>query len=368
MADLVLSILLFGVGLGLLVKGADWLVDSAARIAKQLGVSEFVIGLTIVAIGTSIPELGATTTAMFFGNTELAIGDIIGSNIVNIALILGLAGVFTKISVSKEIYNREGFVLLAVTILFYLFCLNGILSRFEGMIFLILFSAYILYFVATKKPYKRQFHFKQYLREYADLKGRERFEKAPSLVANVEHGLSTEVLAQAFFAVRRIVTNVNEALVQEVKAARFFFKQIVFALLGVAAIFVGAQLLVFGAMALPVNQVVVGLVFVAIGTSLPELAVTITSLRRGLPAIMIGNLIGSNISNILLVSGIATLISPLEIPAAVIGFDLIFLLLVTWLFLVFMRNDYKITKIEAFSMLIMYFIFLGLLLVMHTGV
>ena len=98
MEGLLFAALAFLFGLGLLVKGSDWLVDSAARIAKQLGVSDFVIGLTVVAIGTSIPEIGAALTASFYGNSALAIGTIVGSNISNIALILGLAALFVPIS------------------------------------------------------------------------------------------------------------------------------------------------------------------------------------------------------------------------------------------------------------------------------
>lgn len=258
--------------------------------------------------------------------------------------------------------------MLSATLLFYFFCLNGILSRVEGALFLILFSAYMLYFIATKKPFKRQFQFKQYLEEYADLKGRERFEKAPSLLESVQYGISKEILNKAFFTVRRVFTNIGEVLTQEVKATRFFFKQLFFAALGIVCIFFGANFLVEAASLFPMDQAVVGLVFVAIGTSLPEVAVTISSLRKGLPAIMIGNLIGSNIANILWVGGAAALVGSLKIPAVALSTHFVFLLLVTWLFLVFLRNDYRITRIESFTLLFLYLLLLGFTFATGFGV
>ncbi len=367
MDSLLWNALLFLLGLALLVKGADWLVDSAARIAKQFGVSEFTIGLTIVALGTTVPELGASVFASLLGDTGLAVGNIVGSCIANIALILGLAGIATTIAIGKEIYNRDGFVMLSATLLFYFFCLNGILSRVEGALFLFFFSAYLIYFLATKKPFRREFHFKQYLREYADLKGKERFEKAPSLLAGVRYGISTELLNKLFYTTRRFFTDVSDAIVAEIRTIRFFFKQIFFAALGVACIFFGANFLVNAAMGFPINQVLIGLVFVAIGTSLPELAVAVSSLRKGLPAIMIGNLIGANISNILWVGGAAALARPLQIPTATLAADFVFLLLITWLFLVFLRNDFKITRIESFTLFLVYILFLAFLFTTRLG-
>ncbi|MBN2067526.1 MAG: sodium:calcium antiporter, partial [Candidatus Diapherotrites archaeon] len=293
------------------------------------------------------------------GNPALAIGNVIGSNIANIALILGLAGLFSApIAIGREIYSRDGFIMLAGTLLFFIFSLNGLISRLEAGVFLFLFLAYLHYFFATKKTYKREFRFKQYLREYADLRGKERFEKAPTLFSSSGIGIAGGLLKSLFFDIRSVITSVQEAVQFEVLSVKFFAKQVVFALVGAFCVFLGANFLVRSASLLPFDQVVVGLVFVAIGTSLPELAVTISSLKKGLPAVMIGNIIGSNISNVFLVGGLSALASPLVFPISEIIVNFVFLLLVSWLFLVFLKNNYRIERIEAFTLLLIYCFFL----------
>ncbi len=366
MQGLLLNVALFGLGLALLVKGADWLVDAAARIAKQFGVSDFVIGLTIVALGTTVPEFAASTIASAAGDSGFAVGNVIGSCITNIAVILGVSSIFVPIAIGREIYNRDGFVMLSAVILFYFFSLNGLLSRLEGALFILFFSAYILYFLATKKPYKRQFQFKRYLREYADLKGRDRFEKTPLFFSGYSY--SSEILKRFFFTVRKLFTDVGEAIAAEERAIAFFLKQLLLFVLGVVCVAFGANFLVSAAMGFPINQLLVGLVFVAIGTSLPELAVAVSSLRKGLPAIMVGNIIGANISNIFWVAGAAALVRPLVIPAIALTRGFVFLLLISWLFLVFLRNNYKIERIESVTLVLLYLLFLAVLFAGPSGV
>ena len=149
--DLVLAILAFCLGVGLLVKGADWLVDAATRIARHFGVSNFLIGLTVIAFGTTLPEFGASVMASFYGDSDLALGNIIGSNIANIALILGLAGLFVPIALKKELYNKEGAVLIFSAILLYLLCLGGTIGRIEGGFLILLFFAYLFFIIRAKK-------------------------------------------------------------------------------------------------------------------------------------------------------------------------------------------------------------------------
>ena len=142
---MLIPIVLFLLGLAALVKGADFIVDSAARIAKQIGVSDFVIGLTIVAVGTSLPELAASVTAAYYGDTALAVGDIIGSNIANIGLLMGLSGLFAVIKIDSRIYRRDGFLMLLAVLVFYAFSLNGVVSRAEGGFLIWLFIALIIF-------------------------------------------------------------------------------------------------------------------------------------------------------------------------------------------------------------------------------
>jgi len=376
--DLVWTIVMFLLGLGLLVKGSDWLVDAAARIAKQFGISNFMIGLTIVSLGTSLPELATEITASFFGNSDIIMGDIIGSNIANLALVLGLAGLFVPIALKRSIYNRDGAVMLFAVILFYIFSFDGTINAFEGGIFLFLFLAYLNYFITTKKSYKKFFHFQAYLSEYADMEKKEKFDTVPEIAHDFKDAFRIHVIQKAL-SLRRGVSGLLKRSIESIqrnwnkarkkKAAIIFFaKQVAMLLLGGASIFVGANLVVTNALQLPLPPLATGLVFIAIGTSLPELMVTISSLRKGLPQIMIGNLIGSNIANILWVGGIAAIISPIAVDISIINLDFIFLILITWLFLVFLRNDKKITRIESMTLLLLYIAFIATAFGLRLGI
>lgn len=376
--DLLWTAIMFCFGIGLLVKGSDWLVDSAARIAKQFGFSNFIIGLTIVAIGTSLPELATVITASLYGDSDLIIGTIIGSNIANLALVVGLAAIVVPIALKKDIYRRDGTIMLMVTLLFYFFCLDGILTPLEGGFFLFIFISYIFYFIATKRRYKKEFHFKNYLEEYSDVKGKKKFDTIPEITKSVKKAFHQHLFdkinsfAKDFSSSVRKIQNSfkrNWKKAVEKKAAYFYlFKQIGIILIGAACIFFGANLVITSALELPLSQLAIGSVFVAIGTSLPELAITISSLRKGLPQIMIGNLVGSNIANILLVGGFAAIINPIIIPINKIQLGFVFLLLITWLFLVFLRNDSKITRIEAVTLLLLYIAFVASSFGLRLGV
>lgn len=352
------DILLFCLGLGLLIKGADWLVESATRIAKQLGISNIVIGLTIVSLGTTLPELGASATAAFYGNSDLAIGNIIGSCIANLALVLALAGLFVPIALKKDIYRRDCPIMLFSGILFYLFCLGGIITRFEGAVLLVLFLIYISYFLFTKRVFRETFHFKRYLGDYGDTVKIAKFEDTPKLIKGLHQAFSKHFKkgAASFFSVLSDFGNYSK---KNRNAIFFATKQVLILLIGVACIFFGSHFLVGAAMNFPLPPVFTGLVFVAIGTSLPELFVAISSLRKGLPEIMIGNLIGANISNLLWVGGITALIAPIIVPVSAIRIDFIFMLLIMWLFLVFFRGDRKISRIESITLLLFYAAFVA---------
>jgi len=367
--DLVWTVLTFCFGIGLLVKGADWLVDAAARIAKQFGVGNFIIGLTIVAIGTSLPELGTNIAASLYKSGGIILGSIIGSNMANVALLLGLAGLFVPIGLKRDLYNRDGAMMIASVALFYLLSLDGIITGWEGGLFLFIFLAYIGYFVVTKEPYKREFHFRAYLSEYSDLKKREKFDKAPKITTSVKLALHSHIIEKIVSLSNdfsRLVKRTKESIHRNVARARhqktalkYFFKQLGMVLVGAICIFFGANLVVTSAMVLPLSQLSIGMVFIALGTSLPELSVTISAMRKGLPEIMVGNIVGSNIANILWVGGIAAIINPITVPVSEISVDFVFLILVTWLFLVFLRSSKKISRSESLTLLVLYGLFIA---------
>ena len=354
--------LVFLVGLVILLKGADWIVDSAARLAKQFGVSDFVIGLTIVAVGTSLPELAASVTAAYYDDTALAVGNIIGSNIANFGLILGLTGLFMVIKIDKEIHSRDGFIMLLSTLLFYFFAFNGVVSRLEGGIMLWLFLAYLLFFLTMKRKFKREFHFPQYLTEFIDVRKKRGFEDfSNTLYAGLDYYAYKEILKGIFYEIRKALTSTVEVIEKQTNAIRYFLKQIALLALGIFLVLLGADLVVKSSQAFPIPPLIIGMVFLSIGTSLPELAVAVSAIKKKYQNIMVGNIIGSNIANVLLIGGLASFVHPLDISSQTIMLHFPILLGITWLALVFSRNDYRVNRIEALTLLLIYCCFIAML-------
>jgi len=257
---LLLEIVLLVVGFALLVKGADFFVDGAASIAKRFGIPELVIGLTIVAMGTSAPEAAVSIAGAAKGNADISIGNVIGSNIMNILVILGLAATITTIGVAKSTVRIEMPFMIAVMVLFTLLGLDGKISRVDGIILWVLFIAYLAYlFIMAKKN--------------------------PS---DAGEGVKDLPL----------------------------WKSILFTIGGIAAIVLGSDIAVDSAStiaaAFGMSQRFIGLTIVALGTSLPELFTSVTAARKGSADIAIGNIVGSNLFNILFVIGTASLIIPIN--------------------------------------------------------
>ena len=160
---LLLHIIYFILALLLLIKGSDYFVKAAAAIAEKFGISEFMIGLTLVAIGTSLPELASSIVAALKNETGLIIGNVIGSNIANIALIIGIAASIASIKTDEQMLIRDGYIMLFATVLFYVFMLTGVLSKFVGILFIILYFAYIIFLFETKAKTKDEYHFKAFV-------------------------------------------------------------------------------------------------------------------------------------------------------------------------------------------------------------
>ncbi|MAF79998.1 hypothetical protein CL629_02875 [bacterium] len=351
---------LFVLGIIILVKGADFIVDSAARLAKLFGISDFIVGLTIVAIGTSLPELAASVLAASYGDTSLAVGNVLGSNMANLGLILGVSGLFVLIHIKKEIHSRDGFIMLFSLLIFYAFAWDGVISRWEGGFLVWLFMGYVLFFMTMKRKYKHEFHFPQYLREFVQGKGPQYLPDLDNtLYAGLDYYAYKEIMQGIFYEIRRMLTVTSDVVAGQASAIRYFLKQVIFLLIGVVGVMFGANLVVTSSSAFPIPHIVIGLVFVSIGTSLPELAVAISAVKKKYQNIMIGNIIGSNIANILLVGGLSALVRPLIIPNQTITIYFPVLLAFTWLFLVFSRNDRKITKGESITFLLAYIAFVA---------
>ena len=253
--QIVFALVALVVGFVLLVKGADWFVEGSAGIANKFGIPQIVIGLTIVAMGTSMPEAAVSISAALRGSAEITIGNVVGSNIMNILVILGLTAVVCQIAVQKTTIHYEIPMVIGVTILLAVMGLqNNIISRAEGVILLACMVVYMLYLLRLAK--------------------------------------------------RGVVENEEmDAYAKQVSFGRLILLVVV----GVAAIIFGSHVAVEAASAI---ERFIGLTIVAFGTSLPELVTSVAAARRGNSDIAVGNIVGSNLFNIMFVVGITAVIVP----------------------------------------------------------
>lgn len=329
------------VGLFLLIKGSDLFVKSASSIAKKLGVSEFVIGLTLVAVGTSIPELVSSLAASLKQQSDIVIGNIVGSNIANIGLIIGLAAIISVIKTREEMLKRDGYIMLLAALLFYLFSIDGMISRIESMIFILFYVAYIGFLFKEKPKFKGEYGFKEFITYFL------KFEYLNAVVKRVNNKKG------------RISTS-SKMLSSNIH------KDFIILIFSGFAVVIGANYLiieaVFFADMLNISKTLVGLTLVAVGTSLPELSVSISAARNGYGDIAIANIIGSNIANIFLVLGICGFIFPLSVNHFTLYFVAPFMILMTILLLVFIKSQWELRSIEGVIFLILYGIFLAVII------
>ena len=258
--ELILQVVLLVVGFTMLVKGADWFVEGAAGIAVKFGIPQLVVGLTIVAMGTSAPEAAVSITGAMNGAADIAVGNVLGSNILNVLIILGLTGVITNVAIQKSTLLIEMPFMLLITVVFAFLGLNdGNVGFVDGIILWVLFLAYLAYlFVLAKK-------------------GNQDEEDEPE--------------------------------------ERPIWKLLLLGVVGAAIVVWGADITVDAATtiakAVGLSERFIGLTIVALGTSLPELVTSVTAARKGNSDIAIGNIVGSNIFNILFVIGTSSLIIPI---------------------------------------------------------
>ncbi|MEW7974691.1 MAG: calcium/sodium antiporter [Candidatus Thiodiazotropha endolucinida] len=308
------------VGLVVLVWSADRFISGAAALADNLGVSPMLIGLTVVGFGTSAPEVLVSTMASFNGNPGLAIGNAIGSNIANIGLILGFTALLIPLSVHSSVLRREYPLLLAVSAMAFLLMWDGELNQLDGIILVVTLVAVLGWMIYTAKT------------GAAD-------PIAGEFDAEIPHDIPTQ-------------------------------KAIVLLLGGLIFLLLSSRLLVWGASnvasALGVSDVIIGLTIVAIGTSLPELAASITSALKGEDDLAIGNVIGSNLYNLLAVLSIPGLVTPGAYSPEVLERDLPVMMVLT-MFLFFMGhglgNQGRINRLEGLLLLLCFIGYQSLLFV-----
>lgn len=311
MGALAIQFLIFAVGLTILYFGAEGMLGGATRIARRLGVSPLVIGLTLVAFGTSAPELSLDTTAAFRGSTELAFGDLVGSNIANIGLILGVAAIIRPLRVHARLLRAEVPIMISTSLLVWGLAFDGELSRQDGIILLALLVLFIGYSVRMARAESAAVR-----KEFADL--------APKTGRPGLDGLL--VIA------------------------------------GLAGLIIGAQLMVHAAVTvaelLGVSKLMIGLTIVAIGTSLPELATSIVAARRDDADIVAGNVIGSNIFNMLCVLALVAVIQPIPVPAGSLHVDVPVMAVYSLLLVPIMLRGMVVTRGEGIFLVVGYIAFL----------
>lgn len=317
---LLLPFLLLVVGLVILVVGGDVLVRGASSIARSLGVSPVVIGLTVVAFGTSAPELAVNISAAVDGAPDLSFGNIIGSNIANIGLIVGLTAIMRPLLIHKSIVTREiPMMLLASAMAFinaYDMWLDGtpnIYSRNDGIILMLIFGVFMYYTVSDVL--------------------RQRAEKPDAVMEEFGD-------------------------VAESEPSYPVWKSVLFILVGLVGLVGGGKLTVYSATviaeAMGVPPVIIGLILVAVGTSLPELATSVIATLKGQTDIAVGNVVGSNIFNLLLVQGVSSTIAPTPIPHGG-HFDLLAMVLLSViLFPLAITHQRRIVRIEGVLLLLFY--------------
>ena len=321
MLEILFVFLMIAISLFVLVKGADYLIDGASDFARFMRISPIIVGLTIVAFGTSLPEFIVSLFSALSGQPDISIGNIIGSNIANITLILGVCVIIAKkIKVKSKTLIYEfpflifsSFLLLILANDFFIFGENTFsLGRFDGVIFTIVFLAFMYYIFKTIKEDKK---------------------------------------------------TIKKEFTEEYKHENSLWKNISYMVGGIIALVAGGKLFTTYAGQLSelagLSQSFIGLTIAALGTSLPELAASGVAAWKGHGNIAIGNVVGSNIFNVLFVLGMTSLIKPIEISASVLSIDAVIMIFISMIFLVFATRNKALNRKEGIALLSMYVLYIA---------
>lgn len=302
---------LLAIGLVLLIVGGDTLVRGATTAARSLGVSPLLIGLTLVSLGTSAPELVTSLTAVLAGSPGIAMGNVVGSNTANILLILGLAALISPIAVDRNAFRRDGWMLIIATVVCVAAVLAGTVNYLWGLAMLVVLAGYLVWaWMSERKAPDRE------ARKFEHLT-----EDAPDAPGGLWSGLGLAVV-------------------------------------GIALTIGGARLLVDNAVIVAndfgVSDTLIGLTVVAVGTSLPELVTSAVAAFRRHSDVALGNIIGSNIYNVLGILGITALVAPIRVPPEIIRLDIWVMVAATALVVLFVRTGMRIVRLEGLALLVAY--------------
>lgn len=309
-----MDILLIVIGFGLLFAGGEGLLRGSVTIAEKFGLSTLLVSMVIVGFGTSVPELMVSTTAALKGAPNIALGNVVGSNIANVLLILGLSAVFAPIACTRLVIRRDALAVLVASLVLVGLALNGKIGRITGLIMLAVLAVYISY---------------AYLTERKDSKKDEAFRE-------------------------RIEEDIGKPSIHLWKAS-------ILCIVGLVFLAVGANFLVEGATSLAQNfgipNSVIGLTLVALGTSLPELVTAIVAAYRKHPDVVIGNIMGSNLFNILGILGVTSSITPIPFEGRIADTDVWIMLVVAIALSPVIWTGHRISRLEGAVFLFLYFVY-----------
>lgn len=349
--SMAINIVLLVLGVIIVLKGADWLTDGAVNIATRFGVSQMVIGLTIVAMGTSMPEFCVSMVSALKGTPDLAVGNVVGSNTLNTLLIVGCSALVAPIMVKRSSVKRDIPFAVVASLLMLLFCLDGAIGRVDAAV---LFAGFCLFMFVTLKYAKTTEEHAAAVATSGAATTTGISEASTSQVSSSEASSSETSTPEA---------SSSETSAQEASQASgtSMLKAIVMLVVGLLCLIAGSNMFVdnasFVASSLGVSDAVIGLTIVAGGTSMPELATSMVSAKKGNSDIAIGNVIGSNVFNILMIIGITGLVKPMHI-AGITTLDLIMMLASMLLMWFFCRTTYKVKRWEGAVLTIIYLAYL----------
>ncbi|WP_455538971.1 calcium/sodium antiporter [Terrisporobacter sp.] len=305
-----MSFIFLLIGFFFLIKGADFFVEGAVSIARKFNVPSMIIGLTIVAMGTSAPEAAVSITSSLAGQNDMSVANVVGSNFFNILIVLGISSILKNLPVQKNTINKDTPLLIISCALLLLFSFNLNINRIEGLVFL----AFFVYFsITTIKNAKKN---------------------------NNESTNEAATTAEL-----------------EIKDDMSIFKTILFSIIGIIGIVLGGDMVVDSATKIAttfgMSANLIGLTIVALGTSLPEFVTSVIATKKGETEIAIGNIIGSNIFNILLILGLAASITPITISMFAF-IDIIFMTFITLLLFLFIKKNNSLSKVQGYIFVIIY--------------
>ncbi|WP_113925039.1 calcium/sodium antiporter [Cognataquiflexum aquatile] len=299
-------------GLLILLGGGKFLVDGASSIALKFGLSQGFIGLTIVAFGTSAPELLVSLNAALDGKSDIAIGNVIGSNIANISLVLGISATLFPIKINSSVFKVDYIVLIFSSLIFYILSLNGIISRLEGFALLFILILINIYFF---------------------------FKLGKATAGDLEGDLILPLP---------------------------IWKSLFFLCLGIFGLYYGADLFVESAVGIAsifgVSERIIGITVIAIGTSLPEMATSVIAAVNKKTDIAVGNIIGSNIMNILAIIGATAAISPIPVSEGFLNQDFYWMLGLTIVLFPILKSGDRVSRIEGMFLFVAYFTYIFIIL------